>query len=66
MHMDYDPNILSRKRRGQPGSATIGSLLTREPDAVPIVLSVKDLVSTHLAIIASTAVESMPPYKNIA
>jgi hypothetical protein len=47
-------NILSRKRRGQPGSATIGSLLTRAPDAVPIVLSVKDLVSTHLAIIAST------------
>ncbi len=47
-------NILSRKRRGQPGSATIGSLLTRAPDAVPIVLSVQDLVSTHLAIIAST------------
>src|SRR5258706_1428414 len=47
-------NILSRKRRGQPGSATIGSLLTRAPDDVPIVLSVKDLVSTHLAIIAST------------
>ncbi|HJT57908.1 MAG TPA: ATP-binding protein [Ktedonobacteraceae bacterium] len=47
-------NILSRKRTGQPGSATIGSLLTRAPDAVPIVLSVKDLVSTHLAIIAST------------
>jgi DNA helicase HerA-like ATPase len=46
--------ILSRKRTAQPGSATIGSLLTREPDAVPIVLSVKDLVSTHLAIIAST------------
>src|SRR5579885_2475590 len=47
-------NILSRKRQGQPGSATIGSLLTRAPGAVPIVLSVKDLVSTHLAIIAST------------
>src|SRR5437016_2981440 len=46
--------ILSRKREGQPGSATIGSLLTRAPGAVPIVLSVKDLVSTHLAIIAST------------
>src|SRR5579872_5728134 len=46
--------ILSRKRTAQPGSATIGSLLTREPDTVPIVLSVKDLVSTHLAIIAST------------
>ncbi|BCL82551.1 ATP-binding protein [Ktedonobacteria bacterium brp13] len=46
--------ILSRKQHGQPGSATIGSLLTRVPDAVPIVLSVKDVVSTHLAIIAST------------
>ena len=38
----------------QAGSATIGSLLTRAPEAVPVVLSVKDLVSTHLAIIAST------------
>src|SRR3989442_10273783 len=46
--------ILSRKRAGQNGSASIGSLLTRAPEAVPIVLSVKDLVSTHLAIIAST------------
>lgn len=46
--------ILSRKRRGQTGSATIGSLLTRAPDSVPIVLSVKDVVSTHMAIIAST------------
>src|SRR5581483_9071438 len=47
-------DILSRKRDKQHGSATVGSLLTRPPDAVPIVLSVKDLVSTHLAIIAST------------
>lgn len=47
-------HILSRKRSAQHGSATIGSLLTRAPDAVPVVLSVKDLVSTHLAIIAST------------
>ncbi|HET8842258.1 MAG TPA: ATP-binding protein, partial [Ktedonobacteraceae bacterium] len=46
--------ILSRKKRGDRGSATIGSLLTRSPDAVPVVLSVKDVVSTHLAIIAST------------
>jgi DNA helicase HerA-like ATPase len=46
--------ILSRKRDRQPGSATIGSLLTRAPGAVPIVLSVKDVVSTHMAIIAST------------
>jgi hypothetical protein len=47
-------HILSRKQDKQPGSATIGSLLTRSPAAVPIVLSVKDMVSTHLAIIAST------------
>src|SRR5579859_5730956 len=51
---DMLASILSRRQAGQNGSATIGSLLTREPDAVPIVLSVKDLVSTHLAIIAST------------
>lgn len=47
-------DILSRKQDKQSGSATIGSLLTRSPSAVPIVLSVKDVVSTHLAIIAST------------
>src|SRR5579859_3628 len=46
--------ILSRKQHKDLGSATIGSLLTRTPNAVPIVLSVKDLVSTHMAIIAST------------
>ena len=46
--------VLSRKQMKQFGSATIGSLLTRPPGTVPIVLSVKDLVSTHLAIIAST------------
>ncbi len=51
---DMLSGILSRRRAGQNGSATIGSLLTRPPDAVPVVLSVKDLVSTHLAIIAST------------
>jgi uncharacterized protein len=47
-------DVLSRKRDKQLGSATIGSLLTRPPGSVPIVLSVKDLVSTHLGIIAST------------
>ena len=47
-------SILSRKKAGQHGSATIGSLLTRAPGSVPVVLSVKDVVSTHLAIIAST------------
>src|SRR5436853_6573726 len=42
--------VLSRKQDKQSGSATIGSLLTRPPGTVPIVLSVKDLVSTHLGI----------------
>ena len=46
--------VLSRKQDKQAGSATIGSLLTRAVGAVPVVLSVKDVVSTHLAIIAST------------
>ena len=46
--------VLSRKTAGAQGSAFIGSLLTRPTGAVPIVLDVKDVVSTHLAIIAST------------
>jgi DNA helicase HerA-like ATPase len=46
--------VLSRKRAGAVGSATVGSLLTRPAGAVPVVLDVKELVSTHLAIIAST------------
>ncbi|MDM7924361.1 MAG: DUF87 domain-containing protein, partial [Pyrinomonadaceae bacterium] len=46
--------MLSSKRPADTGSAHIGSLLTREPGEVPVVLSVKDVVSTHLAILAST------------
>ena len=46
--------MLSPRRSAEPGSAFIGSLLTREQGEVPIVLSVKDVVSTHLAILAST------------
>jgi hypothetical protein len=46
--------MLSPKRLRENGSAHIGSLLTRESGAVPVVLSVKDVVSTHLAILAST------------
>ncbi|HEU0028637.1 MAG TPA: ATP-binding protein, partial [Ktedonobacterales bacterium] len=45
---------LSRKAPGAAGSAHIGSLLTRPAEAVPVVFDVRDLVSTHLAIIAST------------
>ncbi|MBK9154871.1 MAG: ATP-binding protein [Chloracidobacterium sp.] len=46
--------ILSPKFYGSEGGACIGSLLTREPGEVPVVLSVRDVVSTHLAILAST------------
>ncbi|HEX8336561.1 MAG TPA: ATP-binding protein [Pyrinomonadaceae bacterium] len=45
---------LSPKRAGETGSAHVGSLLTREAGEVPVVLSIKDVVSTHLAILAST------------
>ncbi len=46
--------MLSSKKQAEAGSAHIGSLLTREQDEVPVVLAVKDVVSTHLAILAST------------
>ncbi|HEY0428170.1 MAG TPA: ATP-binding protein [Pyrinomonadaceae bacterium] len=46
--------MLSPKQFHQVGSAHVGSLLTREAGEVPVVLSVKDVVSTHLAILAST------------
>ncbi|HEX8291157.1 MAG TPA: ATP-binding protein, partial [Pyrinomonadaceae bacterium] len=47
-------DCLSPKRAGEVGSAHVGSLLTREAGEVPVVLSIKDVVSTHLAILAST------------
>lgn len=46
--------VLSRKRRGEIGAAYIGSLLSRAPEAVPVVLNVRSFTSTHLAIIAGT------------
>lgn len=46
--------MLSPRHAADTGSANIGSLLTREPGEVPIILSIKDVVSTHLAILAST------------
>jgi DNA helicase HerA-like ATPase len=50
--------VLCRKRKDERGAAYIGSLLTRGPQGsdgeVPVVLSVKDVVSTHLAVLAST------------
>ncbi|HEX6818253.1 MAG TPA: ATP-binding protein [Ktedonobacterales bacterium] len=50
----YLATVLSRKAPSSVGSAQIGSLLTRPESGVPVVLDVKELVSTHLAIIAST------------
>ncbi|MBA2339296.1 MAG: ATP-binding protein [Pyrinomonadaceae bacterium] len=47
-------SVLSSRRAGDTGSAHLGSLLTRDAGEVPLVLSVKDVVSTHLAILAST------------
>jgi len=47
-------SVLSKKQVGQVGSAHIGSLLSRGPDAVPVTLDVRSFTSTHLAIIAST------------
>lgn len=46
--------MLSPRTIAENGSAHVGSLLTREQGEVPVVLSVKDVVSTHLAILAST------------
>jgi uncharacterized protein len=46
--------VLSPRTDGELGAACIGSLLTRGPGEVPVVLSIKDVVSTHLAILAST------------
>ncbi|RMF83454.1 MAG: ATP-binding protein [Nitrospinota bacterium] len=51
---DLLAQVLSAKAQGSVGSAHLGSLLTREEGRVPIILRVKELVSTHLAILAST------------
>jgi len=46
--------ILNKKQPGEVGAAHIGSLLLREAETVPIALDVKELVSTHMAILAGT------------
>ena len=46
--------VLNKKQTGEIGSAAIGHLLLREKGAVPINLDVKELVSTHIAILAGT------------
>lgn len=47
-------SIINAKAPGETGTANIGSLLTRKKGSVPVVLNVKNLVSTHLTILAST------------
>lgn len=47
-------SVLSTKKPGDIGAAHIGSLLSRERDAVPVTVDVQAFTSTHLAIIAST------------
>nr|WP_290222802.1 ATP-binding protein [Trichocoleus desertorum] len=46
--------VLNKKQPNDIGAAQIGSILLREGEAVPIVLDVKELVSTHMAILAGT------------
>lgn len=47
-------HVLNKKKPEEEGAAHIGSLLLREEGAVPIALDVKELVSTHVAILAGT------------
>jgi uncharacterized protein len=51
---EYLQIVLNKKQPGDIGSAEVGSLLLRELGAVPVVLDVKELVSTHMAILAGT------------
>ncbi|HVC34572.1 MAG TPA: ATP-binding protein [Chloroflexota bacterium] len=46
--------VLNKREVGQVGGVHVGSLLSREPAAVPVVLAGRDFTSTHLAIVAST------------
>ncbi|MFN3679089.1 helicase HerA domain-containing protein [Thermosynechococcus sp.] len=51
---DLLQEVLNKKKPEERGAAHIGSLLLREEGAVPIALDVKELVSTHMAILAGT------------
>lgn len=46
--------VLNKKQPNDIGGAYVGSLLLRDLEAVPIALDVKELVSTHMAILAGT------------
>lgn len=50
----YLRQVLNRRQVREVGSAHMGSLLLRAQGAVPVVLDVKELVSTHMAILAGT------------
>ncbi|MGD1906101.1 MAG: ATP-binding protein [Leptolyngbyaceae cyanobacterium] len=46
--------VVNKKQPGEVGAAHVGSLLLRPGNAVPVALDVKELVSTHMAILAGT------------
>ncbi|WP_346293878.1 ATP-binding protein [Sphaerothrix gracilis] len=46
--------VINKRQPGEVGAAHVGSLLLRPGDAVPVALDVKELVSTHMAILAGT------------
>ncbi len=46
--------VLSKRETGQTGAAHVGSLLSRPVGQVPIAVDLREITSTHLAIIAST------------
>ncbi len=46
--------IINKKQPQEVGSAHVGSLLLRPGGRVPVALDVKELVSTHMAILAGT------------
>ncbi|NEZ56002.1 ATP-binding protein [Adonisia turfae] len=46
--------VVNKKQPGEVGSAQIGSLLLRPGGSVPVALDVKEIVSTHMAILAGT------------
>ncbi len=47
-------SVLNKREVDGDGGAHLGSLLLREDGDVPVVLDVKEMVSTHLAILAGT------------
>jgi len=47
-------SVLNKRGETEVGGAHLGSLLLREEGAVPVVLDVREMVSTHLAILAGT------------